>query len=1098
MSDESGPVDFEAVRKHELDEISKRRREADVPPVKDQDGHSQSPAADLVGLSLSGGGVRSATFNLGFLQSLYQKGVLRHVDYLSTVSGGGYIGSSLSSLALHPDTEFDWKAGEPSEAEEESDKSPGRRRHFPLEAREDGRQPPRVLELIHGGHYLRRPLIFLNRYLVGVLLTNIVALSLVFALAALAAWLFRCLDHTWMINWLFALGFQGDVGRAFFPMWLFFSLWLVMWLVSYWRKGSQAEGRVARWFMTLTIVSLLLACAALLGTGDVSLTYLRDNYGIETNSDLIRSIGGELKTYFIIALAIALIPYLRIRELIRSGTRPRSAAEGWVFSIASRALLYGIPLLIFGWLAQENISHFNENRFEERYGQKFNSQYDLVPLEIVDWADTWQTIELQASGAVDPEENRFAVSRRIWEALGDQQKNVSRSVSLVAQISEFDRRTSMMERWLQYAAFVITRQGGAVNEQFQRREDYLTLRQDVCSHLTTYVLSDPTFFQSFEAADHTSTDENLAIQMTGRTADEQRSRVAKIKTLIPEARHLKMNVQGLASSSTSFENWLNEHKEAGALDTSDEIQRLQDAGVGSYASWLQRRNNTLAQLDKNAAAGITENSIALRKDLQELMQLANGDYARLETEVKALNWQLMENYWGDRLSPKSTVYAMVCLSADQVTRWNWFLWSLGFFVASACIVNMNATSLHGFYRNMLAKMWITECPGIGRKIPLARLETAARGAPYHLIAATVHMLGRRSRTDRSTTDTFIFSQSFCGSDRTGYARTENYMNGRFDLSNAMALSGAAVSPTQAHNPLLAVLLMLSNSRLGQWLPNPGHNVLIPDWIDRFLSWFPPVPLRLAIGALQNAEQRNYCFVSDGGHHENLGLEPLLLRRCRVIIASDMTADPRYEFRDLVRLLRRMRFEYGIRIVGLNGQHNDLPLDTLIPEYIRSQKPEANKDDSRLSEDSLAEAHYFIAKIIYPEDSPEGTPREGLLVYAKPNFTGDEAVDLMQYPLEDAAFPHDPTTDQFYDPQKFESYRQLGFHVGNTICREQFEEFRHHNEFSPSLGQWSPQTKVEGERTADQTGDNSGDSAGRSDTSVTQSSQTLWQRPRPPK
>jgi hypothetical protein len=52
----------------------------------------------LVGLALSGGGVRSATFNLGLLQSLAKNKVLQYCDYLSTVSGGGYIGSCLSSL----------------------------------------------------------------------------------------------------------------------------------------------------------------------------------------------------------------------------------------------------------------------------------------------------------------------------------------------------------------------------------------------------------------------------------------------------------------------------------------------------------------------------------------------------------------------------------------------------------------------------------------------------------------------------------------------------------------------------------------------------------------------------------------------------------------------------------------------------------------------------------------------------------------------------------------------------------------------------------------------------------------------------------------
>ncbi|MCL4205574.1 MAG: hypothetical protein KJ000_24095 [Pirellulaceae bacterium] len=53
---------------------------------------------DLVGLAVSGGGIRSATFALGVIQGLAARGMLRQLDYLSTVSGGGYVGAWLSSL----------------------------------------------------------------------------------------------------------------------------------------------------------------------------------------------------------------------------------------------------------------------------------------------------------------------------------------------------------------------------------------------------------------------------------------------------------------------------------------------------------------------------------------------------------------------------------------------------------------------------------------------------------------------------------------------------------------------------------------------------------------------------------------------------------------------------------------------------------------------------------------------------------------------------------------------------------------------------------------------------------------------------------------
>lgn len=54
--------------------------------------------SNLIGLAFSGGGIRSATLNLGILQGLARKGLLNKFDYLSTVSGGGYIGAWFSSL----------------------------------------------------------------------------------------------------------------------------------------------------------------------------------------------------------------------------------------------------------------------------------------------------------------------------------------------------------------------------------------------------------------------------------------------------------------------------------------------------------------------------------------------------------------------------------------------------------------------------------------------------------------------------------------------------------------------------------------------------------------------------------------------------------------------------------------------------------------------------------------------------------------------------------------------------------------------------------------------------------------------------------------
>src|SRR6266542_2146862 len=63
--------------------------------------HILDSPPDRYALCLSGGGIRSATFCLGVIQGLARRGLLHQFHYLSTVSGGGYIGSWLSAWTQH-------------------------------------------------------------------------------------------------------------------------------------------------------------------------------------------------------------------------------------------------------------------------------------------------------------------------------------------------------------------------------------------------------------------------------------------------------------------------------------------------------------------------------------------------------------------------------------------------------------------------------------------------------------------------------------------------------------------------------------------------------------------------------------------------------------------------------------------------------------------------------------------------------------------------------------------------------------------------------------------------------------------------------------
>ncbi|MBW0238370.1 hypothetical protein [Pseudomonas sp. D1HM] len=72
--------------------------EAEINARRNHYGIDKPVGEDAVGMSLSGGGIRSATFCLGVVQVIAERGLMKEFDYLSTVSGGGYIGSFITSI----------------------------------------------------------------------------------------------------------------------------------------------------------------------------------------------------------------------------------------------------------------------------------------------------------------------------------------------------------------------------------------------------------------------------------------------------------------------------------------------------------------------------------------------------------------------------------------------------------------------------------------------------------------------------------------------------------------------------------------------------------------------------------------------------------------------------------------------------------------------------------------------------------------------------------------------------------------------------------------------------------------------------------------
>ena len=110
---------FHEIFKKEVEAINIRRQGKRAAIVLEQEDVERdgtpilrpTPSANIIGLALSGGGIRSSAFCLGVLQALDARGLIDKIDYLSTVSGGGYIGTSMTAaMSRNPDGKFPFKS----------------------------------------------------------------------------------------------------------------------------------------------------------------------------------------------------------------------------------------------------------------------------------------------------------------------------------------------------------------------------------------------------------------------------------------------------------------------------------------------------------------------------------------------------------------------------------------------------------------------------------------------------------------------------------------------------------------------------------------------------------------------------------------------------------------------------------------------------------------------------------------------------------------------------------------------------------------------------------------------------------------------------
>jgi len=207
---EPAGVTFESVLETELEvvRLARSRRKVNAPFDK----------AQLVGLALSGGGIRSATFNLGVLQGLAELGLLKTIDYLSTVSGGGYIGTWFTAWVKRKsldEVERDLQTDRLPPADDSTEECVSRTAHDDRKSRNEAREIRALREYSNYltprrgaasgdtwafiGSYVRN--LLLNQLILGLVLMAVLLLPRLFALytSHWAILTFPEQPHTWML-----------------------------------------------------------------------------------------------------------------------------------------------------------------------------------------------------------------------------------------------------------------------------------------------------------------------------------------------------------------------------------------------------------------------------------------------------------------------------------------------------------------------------------------------------------------------------------------------------------------------------------------------------------------------------------------------------------------------------------------------------------------------------------------------------------------------------------------------------------------------------------------------------------------------------------
>jgi len=345
--------------------------------------------------------------------------------------------------------------------------------------------------------------------------------------------------------------------------------------------------------------------------------------------------------------------------------------------------------------------------------------------------------------------------------------------------------------------------------------------------------------------------------------------------------------------------------------------------------------------------------------------------------------------------------------------------------------DINVLGLHRFYRDRLMETFMRNTDADYPKrtddaenlsIHKLFVKDRERRLPYHLINTNLILRDKKtSKIGKRGGDNFLISPLHIGSDTTGWMNTKDYVEQRqpLTLATAMAVSGAAINNNAGsngkgitRNSLVSAVMTFLNIRLGLWIRNPNNRPCFG-----FTPTYFGLTFRLALASMfrrYHDQDAAFLELSDGGHFENLGLYELIRRRIDLIVVVDAEEDKPIALSGLVSSLNRIEEDFGA-IVEFPSRAPDRlvgqPYNYCYPSGV-----------------TVADSPFMEGTITYSRKSgnPDEIAKTGKLIYIKSTMLRDHLdIKTLGYRAAHPDFPHEPTVNQFFTPDQFEAYRDLG-------------------------------------------------------------------------